>query len=173
MIDSRDDTVAISILLVDDHEIFREGVRTLLEITTDFSVLAETNNGEDGLILAKRLHPDVLLLDWVLPGMDASQVIRLLDAQNLKIHTVILSMHADEAYISSAIRLGVSGYILKEDVVGHLARAVRAAAAGHSYFSPGLENQVDRVGKRNYMIHEEAKINTNKASIRSAVSKGG
>jgi two-component system response regulator NreC len=132
----------ISLLLVDDHTVFREGVRALLETTNGFHVVAEADNGNEALILAERLRPDVVVLDWVMPGLSGREVLQRLKKQQPEAHVIILSMHADEAYVSSAVQSGASGYILKEDIVGHLAQAVRAAAAGQRYFSPGLEGLV-------------------------------
>jgi DNA-binding NarL/FixJ family response regulator len=131
-------SMTISVLLADGHAIFREGVRTLLETNADFKIIGEAGNGKEVLALAEHLHPDVVVLDYVMPGLNGMDVTWQLHTKQPQTHVVILSMHADKAYILKAIDNGARGYVAKEDIVDHLIKAVRAAAAGRPYFSPCL-----------------------------------
>jgi DNA-binding NarL/FixJ family response regulator len=130
--------MTISVLLVDDHTLFRESVRALLTATTDFNVVGEAGDGIDALVIVEHLYPDVVVLDYMMPGMNGVDIMWWLHKQRPETHVVLLSMHNDDAYVAAAIKNGASAYILKEDVVKHLAQAVAAAAAGQRYFSPGL-----------------------------------
>ncbi len=138
--------MTISVILVDDHACFRVGTRILLESTTDFRILGEAANAADAVALAVRLHPDVIVVDWVMPGQCGLEVVYQLNQQQPETHAIILSMHDDLAYLSSALHSGCYGYVLKEDAVNHLALAIRGAAAGRSYFSPRLQKLVDGMG---------------------------
>ena len=128
----------ISILIVDDHKLFRESLRVLFEAATNFCILGEAGNGMECLDLAEKLRPDVVVMDCMMPGINGVDVTLCLRKQQSDTHVVILSMHGDESYVSSAVQNGASGYILKEDSIDHLVQAVTAAAAGQFYFSPGI-----------------------------------
>jgi len=134
--------MTISILLVDDHVIFREGVRAFLEATTDFHIAGEAGDGAQALVMAGRLRPDVMVLDYMMPTLSGLEVLCRLQQQLPGPEVVILSLHNDEFYVDNAITNGASGYVLKEDVVAHLALAITAAAAGQFYFSPILRERI-------------------------------
>ncbi len=134
--------MTISILLVDDHAVFRESVRAVLETAPDFHIVGEAGCGKEALKLAEQLHPDVVVLDYKMPDMNGSDVAWHLAKTQDNINVIILSMHNDEFYVLMSLINGASGYILKEDIVRHLASAVTAAAAGQFYFSPNLIKQL-------------------------------
>jgi DNA-binding NarL/FixJ family response regulator len=133
--------MSISVLLVDDHIIFRESIRALLEVTTDFKIVGEASNGVDALAQVDQLRPNVMILDYLMPNLSGLEVVSRLQKQRTETHVVFLSMHNDESYVLNAVQNGASGYILKEDIVAHLARAITAAAAGQYYFSPSLRER--------------------------------
>jgi two-component system response regulator NreC len=134
--------MTISILLVDDHILFRKGVRALLEATTEFCIVGEAGDGLQALALAERLHPDVVVLDYMLLGMSGREVMRSLHTHLPETLVAILSLHDEEYYVLNSIMYGASGYILKEDVSAHLALAVGAVASGLFYFSPILRERI-------------------------------
>lgn len=130
--------MSISIVIVDDHSLYRQGVRTLLESTPDFRVVGEVDNGLDAFTMTEFLHPDVVVLDWVMPGLSGLEVMQLVNKCQKDTHVIILSQHNDDSYVQNAVKSGASGFILKEDAAAHLVKAIRAAAAGQLYFSPSL-----------------------------------
>jgi DNA-binding NarL/FixJ family response regulator len=130
--------MTISILLVDDHAIFRKSLRTLLEASTNLQIVGEAADGMNALILAGSLCPEVVILDYAMPEMNGVEVARQLHIQQPEIHVLMLSMHDDEAYVSNAIHNGARGYLLKDDIITHLAEAVTSVAAGQYFFSPKL-----------------------------------
>ncbi len=126
--------MTISILLVDDNAIFREGVRTFLEAQEDFKVVGEAGSGVAALQLAAQLAPDVVLLDWQMPGLSGMAVLNLLAKVSSGTRIIILSMHAEDDYVVSARQHGAAGYVLKDDIVDHLPKALRAVKEGEQYF---------------------------------------
>ena len=119
------------VLLADDHTLFREGVRSLLERIAEVEVVAETGDGQEAIELVDRLRPDVALLDITMPGLSG-----------LATRILILSMHAGEAYVAQALRAGVSGYLLKDAAAAELELALRAVSRGEAYLSPAISKHV-------------------------------
>jgi DNA-binding NarL/FixJ family response regulator len=134
----------VSILLAEDHLIFRQDVRLLLESHPDLQIVGEATNGREAIALAEGLCPDIIVLDLVLPGMNGLEVLNRLRRQAPKVRVVILSMYAEEAYVRNALDHGASGYVLKEDAFSHLVPALREAIVGRRYLSPLLQQQLER-----------------------------
>ncbi|MCE1254805.1 MAG: response regulator transcription factor [Anaerolineae bacterium] len=133
--------MTVTIILVDDHTILRQGLRTLLESQPDFRVLAEASNGLEALDLITRLKPNVLIADIMMPEMNGLELVRKVSEVAPDTKTVILSMHAKEAYVLEAIKNGVSAYVLKDAQVDHLVRAVRDVMNGRRFLSPPLDER--------------------------------
>lgn len=128
----------IRVLLADDHPLIRSGLRSLLEREGEFKIVAEAANGSEAIELALAFKPDVILLDVGMPrltGPDAAKYIceKIPDARVL-----MLSMHADEAYVLRALKAGVKGYLLKASPEAEVLAAIRTVAAGNAYFSPEI-----------------------------------
>jgi len=128
----------IRVLLADDHTLIRAGLRLVVAQQPDFSVAGEAENGRQAVALAEQLKPDVVVMDIKMPdlnGIEACAQIReaLPDTQ-----VVMLSMHSDEAYVLRALKAGARAYLLKDSAEADLARAIRAAADGKSFFSPAV-----------------------------------
>ena len=134
--------MTISILLVDNHDIFRDGVRILLESTTDFCIAGEAGDGWQALALVESLRPDVVVLDYMISGVSGLEVARNLHKNLPEIRVVMLSLHDGEFYMLHSIMNGARSYLLKEDVSAHLALAVNAVVSGGYYFSPMLRERV-------------------------------
>jgi len=129
-------------LLADDHTLFREGVRSLLSRIADVQIVAETGDGRDALDLIDRHRPDVALLDITMPGLNGLEVATRTARTSPKTHVVILSMHANEAYVGQALRAGVAGYLLKDAAATELESALRAVMRGETYLSPAISKHV-------------------------------
>ena len=127
-----------TIVLADDHTVVRQGLRAVLEATDEFSVLGEVADGLQVPEAVERLRPQVLLLDLMMPGLNGLEITRQVAKRCPQTRIVILSMHADEAYVLEALRNGAAGYVLKEASVTEVAEAVREAAAGRRYLSQPL-----------------------------------
>ena len=130
-----------TIVLADDHHVVRQGLRALLEAEPGFSVVAEAADGLAAADLAERLKPNVLVLDLMMPRLGGLEVARQVRRRSPQTRVVVLSMHANEAYVLEALRNGVAGYVLKESTAADLVQAVREAVAGRRYLSPPLSER--------------------------------
>jgi DNA-binding NarL/FixJ family response regulator len=132
----------IRILLADDHTIVRAGIRSLLEKTAGFQVVAEAADGREAVDLAKAHSPDIVLMDVGMPGLNGlDATVRLLkDMPTVRV--IILSMHTNEEYMVQARRAGASGYLLKRAAVSELEAAIKAVVHGETYLSPLLADRV-------------------------------
>lgn len=134
-----------TIVLADDHHVVRQGLRALLEAEPGFSVVAEAADGLEAVNLVERLKPNVLVLDLMMPclgGLEVAWEVRRRSPQTL---VVVLSMHANEAYVLEALRNGAAGYVLKDSTAADLVHAVREAVAGRRYLSPPLSERAIEV----------------------------
>jgi DNA-binding NarL/FixJ family response regulator len=133
--------MTIRLALADDHLVVREGLRAMLEAEPDFEVVGQTGNGSDVPALVERVKPDVLVLDLMMPGIGGLDVIRELGQRGTATGIVVLSMHANEAYVLEALSSGAGAYVLKQSEAGELVRAVHEVAAGRRYLSPPLSDR--------------------------------
>ncbi len=132
----------IRILLVDDHRLVRAGIRALLEQIPDVHVVAEAGNGRQALNLIKTHAPDILLIDIAMPelnGLDATE--RAL-TRHPGIKVIILSMHANEEYVLQALRVGASGYLLKDSATRELELAIHSVFRGDSFLSSSVSRHI-------------------------------
>lgn len=120
----------IRLVLGDDHTVVRQGLRALLSSEPELAVVGDAGDGEGVLRLVAERDPDVLVLDWVMPGVSGLDVTRLVRSRHPRTRVLILSMHRDEAYVIEAMRSGASGYVLKDASAAELVAAVRAVAGG-------------------------------------------
>jgi DNA-binding NarL/FixJ family response regulator len=134
----------ITVLLVDDHEMVRRGVRAFLETQPDITVVAEAGSGEEAVRLAVEHAPDVALMDLIMPGMDGVEATRRLTTRSPRTSVVMLTSYHDDEHVFPAIRAGALSYVLKEIGPGELADAVRKAAAGEAVLHPRVAARVVR-----------------------------
>ena len=130
------------VMLADDHTLVRAGIRALVESLDGVTVVAETGDGREALELVERHRPDVLLLDITMPGLNGLEIAERTTRSSPSTRIVILSVHANEAYVAQALRAGVAGYLLKDAAATELALALRAVARGETYLSPAISKQV-------------------------------
>jgi len=132
----------IRVLLVDDHTLFREGIRSLLESQPDIKIISEAEDGHTAVKLALDLEPDLVLMDINMPllnGLDCAQKIK---RKKPEIQILILTMHENEEYIRNALAIGASGYILKDASAEELITAVRSVHRGELVLSPAITSLV-------------------------------
>ncbi len=136
--------MTVTVLLADDHRIFRDGLRPLLSAQDDFTVVGEAEDGLQALELARELAPDIALLDVSMPGLNGLEVTRRLAREAPGTRAVILSMHSDRRFVLEALRAGARGYLLKDTGFAELLAALRAVAAGRIHLGAGVSEQVVR-----------------------------
>lgn len=130
------------VLLVDDHKILREGLRTLLEQEGDIQVVGEAENGRSSVKLAGELAPDVVIMDVAMPDLNGIDATRRITEADPNARVLALSMHSDGRYIRGMLQAGARGYILKDCAAEELTRAVRTVMANQVYVSPGVTGTI-------------------------------
>lgn len=133
---------AIRLLLVDDHTLVRQGIRSLLETQDDMEVVGEASGGHEAIAMAGDLRPDVILMDLAMPDMNGMEATRQIKKQHPEIQVLALTMHSTDDYLFRALESGASGYVLKEADAAELATAVRAVHAGGAYIYPPLAKRL-------------------------------
>ena len=133
---------AIAVLLVDDHAVVREGLRTFLELQDGIEVVGEAADGEAAVREAERLRPDVILMDLVMPRLDGVGAMRELRRRVPESRVIVLTSFADDERLLGAIRAGAAGYLLKNAEPQEVVRAVRAASAGQTLLDPAVAARV-------------------------------
>jgi len=130
--------MAIRVLLIDDHEIFSEGLRALLEKDGDVQVVGTGVDGQEAIDLTREKQPDVVVLDLSMPRMNGVEACKRITAEQPKVKVLCLSMHADRRFVSAALDAGAAGYLLKDCALDELSRAVHTVVSGRVYVSPSV-----------------------------------
>lgn len=128
----------IRVLLADDHVLIRAGLRMVVDAQSDLTVVGEAGDGREAVAMAESLKPDVMVMDIGMPNLNGIEAAHQVREKLPEIQIVMLSMHADEGYILRALKAGAKAYLLKDSAEADLARAIRAAAEGKSFFSPAV-----------------------------------
>lgn len=126
----------IRVILVDDHAVVRAGLKAVLGSARDIEVVGEASNGREAVALAERLKPDVAVMDLSMPEMDGREATQEIVKKELPTRVLVLTMHAEEEYLMSALQAGVAGYLVKSAADKELVTAVRALAHGDVYMGP-------------------------------------
>ena len=147
-----------TIVLADDHPIFRQGLKQLIDKQPGFRVIAETDNGRSALELIATHAPTVAVLDLDMPELDGFGVARRVRELHLASHLVILTMHNDELHFNQAIDLGVRGYLIKDGAAAEAINCIKVVAAGGEYVTPSLSSYLLRRSRRPTSTHEPSGV---------------
>jgi len=156
----------ISVLLAEDHQIVREGFRSLLQHESDIEVVAESSNGRQAVQLTRKLRPEVVVMDIAMPllnGLEAARQIRK-DFPATKV--LFLSAHSDDAYVAQVARLGATGFLLKQTSSENLATAIREVQKGNKFYSHSISKRVSDRSQKSLQRGENFKQKTNQLSSR-------
>ena len=132
----------IAVLLVEDHMIVREGLRSLLEAEGDIVVVGQAQDGRQAVEMAGQLMPDVIVMDITMPLLNGLEATRRILQAHPATRVVMLSAHAEDAYVEQVLALGVAGYLIKQTSAQVLAAAVRDVAKGGTFFSPSISRRI-------------------------------
>jgi len=132
----------IKVVLVDDHMVLREGLKTLITAQPDMTVVGEAGGGEAALQQLEASRPDVVIMDISMPGMNGIQATEQLKLAYPEVKVLVLSVHDDTSYLRQMLTVGASGYILKHTAADALIQAIRTVAAGGLYLEPSLAEHV-------------------------------
>ena len=134
--------MSVRIVLADDHQIVRDGLRTLLEQESGMEVVAEAEDGHTAVALAREQRPDVVVMDIAMPDLNGIEATRQIKADLPEARIIALSMHADKRFVAGMFQAGASGYLLKKGAFRELVQAIRQVVAGQVYLSSGITNTV-------------------------------
>ncbi|MGH8102586.1 MAG: response regulator [Chthoniobacterales bacterium] len=132
------------ILLVDDHQLVRAGIRALLEKTPSVEVIGEADDGRQAFELMRRYRPDIVLMDIAMPNLNGLEAVDRIKKESPETKVIILSMHANEEYVVRALRSDVAGYLIKDAAVDELEQAIRTVTHGETYLSQRISRRVIR-----------------------------
>jgi len=134
--------MTIRILIADDHQMLREGLRAILERDDEVEVIGEAKDGRMAVSMARTLRPDVVAMDISMPDLNGVEATRQIKAENPAVKVIALSRHSDRRYVLKMLEAGASGYVLKSGAFDELRRAVEAVREGSSYLSPRITGLV-------------------------------
>lgn len=132
----------LSILIADDHPVFRDGIRALLEATPDTEVVGEATTGEEAVSLADQLNPDLILMDVQMPGLNGIEATRHIVAANPDVRILMVTMFEDDASVFAAMRAGARGYVLKDATREDIRRAIQAVGNDEAIFSSAIATRL-------------------------------
>ena len=132
----------ITVLLADDHTVVRQGLRALLEAEEDMTVVGEAENGRQAVQMAKRLQPEVVVMDIAMPQLNGLEATRQLTKESPKSRVLILSSYSDDEYVQQLTDAGASGYLVKQTAATDLVAAIREARKGNAFFSPTISKRL-------------------------------
>lgn len=132
----------IKVMIADDHALIREGIKQILELENDISVIGQASNGEEAFEMATELNPEVILLDINMPKLNGIETLRKFKDMGIKSKVIILTIHEDKEYILKTLKLGANGYILKDSSADTLIEGIRAVYKGEKYIQPSVAELV-------------------------------
>jgi two-component system response regulator NreC len=158
----------IRLILVDDHDVVRTGLKTFLEKQPGLQVVGEAGSGEQAIAIANELNPDVIVMDITMPGMDGLEATRHIKSLCPECRVLALTVHEDKQYFFEMLAAGASGYITKHAAADELVAAIRVVAQGHVYLQPALarwllEDYIRLSGSSTYESREQAAGSKKKA----------
>lgn len=130
------------VLLVDDHELMRDGLRSILERENDVEVVGEAEDGRSAVVLARTVKPDIVVMDVVMKDLNGIEATRQILADSPRVKVIALSSHADNRYVEAILEAGASAYVLKANAYDNLRSAIDAVGRGKSYLSPEVTEAV-------------------------------
>lgn len=155
----------IRVLIADDHTMVRQGLKQILELENDMTVIAQAPNGEEAIKLAKECNPDVILMDINMPGMNGLQAIKEMKEDNIPSKIIVLTIHEDREYLFKTLQMGAEGYVLKDAEPCILLEAIRSVNSGQPYIQANMTRELVREFNK-ISLHEKAKTEENNLTAR-------
>jgi DNA-binding NarL/FixJ family response regulator len=163
----------LRLLIVDDHAIVREGLRSLLSSDARFDMVGEAIDGPSAVTAVERLQPDVVIMDVSLPGTNGAQVTRQLKQRFPEIRVLALTVHEEGGYLRSLMDAGASGYVLKRSAAGELMRAIEVVSGGGTYLDTSIAGQlVSRLGPRRATLTPSSALSDREREVVRHVAHG-
>lgn len=134
----------ITLLIADDHDMFRQGLLSLLSGNKNLDIVAQASNGTEALELIQQHKPDVAILDMTMPGLSGVELCRIIKQQGLSTRTIILTMHDDLLLAQEVMQSGASGFVLKDNTFDEVVTAIECAHKNENYMSPSIQARMDQ-----------------------------
>lgn len=147
----------IRVVIADDHQLIREGIRQILELEDNIVVVGQACNGEEAFSMAEELEPDIILLDINMPKLNGIETLKRIKDMGIKTKIIILTIHEDREYILKTLKLGADGYMLKDLSADSLIKGIQNVAKGQKYIQSSVANLVKEFS--NYEEYSDANIN--------------
>src|SRR6266478_1914310 len=144
MPDESASSTTIRVLLADDHDILRQGLKMLLSMQQGMQVVGEARTGREAVVMAQELVPDVVVMDITMPDMDGLEACQLIRSQQPATQVLMLTMHESEEYFLQSLRMGAAGYLVKKAAPSELQMAISEVARGGAFLYPGLAKALIR-----------------------------
>lgn len=154
----------ISVLIADDHSLLRQGLKQILELERDITVVAQASNGSEAIQYAKEFKPDIILMDINMPGTNGLQAIKEIKQEKLKCRIIVLTINEDREYLFKTLQMGAEGYVLKDAEPSVLIEAIRNVNSGQSFIQPNMTSELVREFNRVTMHEKEKRDDTNLTS---------
>lgn len=166
-------TGPVRVMLVDDHAVVRQGLRTFLDLQDDITVVGEARDGVEALKLVHEVAPDVVLLDLIMPRMDGIETVRRMKAARPQTQIIILTSFGDDQKVFAAIRSGAAGFLLKDVSPGDLAAAIHAAQRGEASLAPGIATKLmQEIAVGGNATNEEQPLTEREFAVLALIAQG-
>lgn len=167
----------ITVLLADDHTVVREGFRSLLKAEKDIEVIAEARSGREAVELAKKLRPDVVVMDIAMPLMNGFEATRQISKEVPSAKVLVLSAYSDDEYVEQVIALGASGYLIKQSSTEVLSKAIREVKKGNVFFSANIAKRLDEknkksLGRNGVLKKKNVRLSSRESEVLQLIAEG-
>jgi len=151
----------INVLIADDHSLIRQGLKQILELEEDITVVAQASDGNEAVMMAKLYKPDVILMDINMPGKNGLQAIKEIKQEIAESRIIVLTIHEDREYLFKTLHMGAEGYVLKDAEPSVLIDAIRNVYAGQSYIQPNMTKELVKEFNRVTLYEKEKQADNN------------
>ncbi|HEX3028825.1 MAG TPA: response regulator transcription factor [Clostridia bacterium] len=155
----------IRVLIADDHSMVRQGIKQILELEKDITVIAQASNGDEAIKMARECKPDIILMDINMPNTNGLQAIQELKQDKEPFKIIVLTIHEDREYLFKTLQMGAEGYILKDSEPSVLIEAIRNVNSGQSFIQPNMTKELVKEFTR-VTLHEKEKTEENSLTAR-------
>ncbi|MCR4434528.1 MAG: response regulator transcription factor [Clostridiales bacterium] len=166
----------IKVMIADDHSMFRQGLKQILELENDIVVIAQASNGDEAVKLAREKKPDVILMDINMPSTNGLQAIKELRQENSGSKIIVLTIHQDREYLFKTLQMGAEGYLLKDAEPAVLIEAIRNVVKGQSYIQPNMTKELvkefNRVTLREREKNDENCLTMREVEVLELIAEG-
>ncbi len=151
----------IRVMIADDHAMVRQGLKTILELEEDICVVSQASNGEEAVALAKKVRPDIILMDINMPVINGLQAIKMLKQEPVNYKIIVLTLHQDREYLFKTLQLGCEGYVLKDAESSVLIEAIRNVYRDQTYIQPNMTGELVKEFNRVTLYEQDKSIVNN------------